>query len=297
METQTIKSIQIQISKLENLFSQFNPASYAGQLFGSESEYTPADLKAEISALLDDIRGLVGNHNKFVKSSSYNERVNILNHLETIQNYMTQQDYNSVAPQIDDLKVLIRPHHARGSSESHKKLIERTNNLNTIIAEYEDKLKQYTNAAKMGAAFTVRYNEERKKALQNSFWLIWAAVFLLAPIYEGISFLTSYEGITVGRSIARIAIMSVAIYGAWFCMARYVRYKNITEDYGYKSVLANSMVAFLEQFEGDQNKQERILYLQTVLREIFQDPLRKQHDMQHPVSDILQRVKKGAENG
>ena len=54
--------------------------------------------------------------------------------------------------------------------------------------------------------------------------------------------------------MARIAIMSVMISAAWFCAAQYVRYRNTLDDYGYKSILAKSMVAFLDQFKAAERK-------------------------------------------
>ena len=93
--------------------------------------------------------------------------------------------------------------------------------------------------------------------------------------------LTEQSDLTIGMSIARIAIMSVTISAVWFCAAQYVRYKNTLDDYGYKSMLAKSMIGFLDQF---QKPEEREYYLQTVLREIHQDPLRKKHDVDTPTS-------------
>ena len=148
---------------------------------------------------------------------------------------------------------------------------------------------QYTTAAGFSAAFTDRYNANRKwwKVCLNFVWVLAAGASIggaLCVIYT----LLSGKILEVGDYIARILIMPPAIWAAWFCATRYVRYNNITEDYGYKSVLAKSMVAFLDQFQGE----ERTLYLKTVLRQLLQDPLRKQHDMEHPASSILQRFKR-----
>ncbi len=290
MKTQTIENIQAQIREVSAALAKFKPSDHAGNSYGSEGEYTPTGMKTELNALLGDIRDLVKAHSRFVKGSSFGERANIASNLENIKNFMANADYQSVVAHIDELKTIIRPHQTKGSSEAQKVLIERSDRLKTMISDSEDKLQQYTNAAKIGAAFTKRYDEERKRPWKNWGWLAAAFAFISIPIGWGLLFLASTDEISVSYSIARIAIMSVAFYGALFCSTRYVRYKNITEDYGYKSTLSNSMIAFLEQFQGAENKEERLLYLQTVLREIFQDPLRTRHDMKHPGRSLLERV-------
>ena len=290
MKPQTIENIQIQIREVSATLAKFKPSDYAGNSYGGEGEYTPANIKAELNTLLSDIRGLAKAHSKFVKGSSYGERDSIASNLKQIKDFMDAENYQSVATHIDELKIKIRPHQTKGSSEAQKTLIERSNHRDDIISGYEDRLQQYTNAAKIGAAFTKRYDEERKRPWKNWGWLAAAFIFISIPIGWGLLFLASTDEISVGYSIARIAIMSVAIYGAWFCSTRYVRHKNITEDYGYKSTLSNSMIAFLEQFQGEKNREERLIYLKTVLREIFQDPLRTRHDMKHPARGLLERV-------
>jgi len=148
---------------------------------------------------------------------------------------------------------------------------------------------EYTTAAGVSAAFNERYIADKKwwKSVLNFLWVLAAGGSIAGAIYT-IYPLLSQEEIGWGAYIARILIMPTAIGAAWFCAARYVRYNNITEDYGYKSVLAKSMVAFLDQFQGE----ERELYLKTVLKQLLQDPLRKQHDMEHPASRFLRRGKR-----
>jgi len=148
----------------------------------------------------------------------------------------------------------------------------------------------HTTAAGISAAFNERYKAEKNwlTASLNLFWLLGAGLLIAAAGYVGYLVLEMNEEITSGTSLTRFAIMSVAVSAAVFCANRYVRYRNIREDYGYKSVLAKSMSAFLDQFQGE----ERELYLKTVLQQLFQDPLRKQHDMEHPASSIWQRIKR-----
>lgn len=183
------------------------------------------------------------------------------------------------------------------STEQHEKWLEDSKiERNQAMQEIKDLIAKarsaldHTTAAGVSAAFNERYKTEKNwlTASLNLFWLLGAGVLIAAAGYVGYLVLEMKEGITSGTSLTRFAIMSVAVSAAVFCANRYVRYRNIREDYGYKSVLAKSMSAFLDQFQGE----ERELYLKTVLQQLFQDPLRKQHDMEHPASSILQRFKR-----
>ena len=71
--------------------------------------------------------------------------------------------------------------------------------------------------------------------------------------------------------------------------------KNITEDYAYKTVLAQSIIGFSEQLNtedpSDTSYQE---YVKKMLDEIHQHPLKnhKKHSGRHsPITKILDRPK------
>ncbi len=160
---------------------------------------------------------------------------------------------------------------------------EKLENAETLIKEARNAL-EYTTAAGISAAFNERYNEEKAKSKISLWWLVGATIFMGAGIGIGIWLVLDNQAIGLGLTMSRIAIMSVTFSGVWFCATQYVRHKNTLDDYGYKSVLAKSMIAFLDQF---QQTEEREYYLQTILREIHQDPLRKKHDVDTPASKIL----------
>ena len=67
-------------------------------------------------------------------------------------------------------------------------------------------------------------------------------------------------------------MIPLTLTGAMFCARQYVKQKNLIEDYAYKTVLTKSIVAFSEEFKG---KAQYSQYIETVLREIHQDPLRQ----------------------
>lgn len=147
---------------------------------------------------------------------------------------------------------------------------------------------QYTTSAGVSAAFSERYLELKGSGKWNLLWLLGAVAFVCVAVWIGFEFLLgnskmspetlSSAGSAIYFAIQKITMMSVTIYAAWFCASQYTKYKNTLEDYGYKSVLAKSLIAFLDTLEGE----ERENYLNKVLNEIHKDPLRKRHDMDQP---------------
>ena len=163
--------------------------------------------------------------------------------------------------------------------KEHKEKLEESEEL---INQARDAL-SYTTSAGISAAFDARYIEERNKEKKSLWWLIGAAAFVCGGIWVGFQLTTSTQAIGFELVLSRIAIMSLVFSAAWFCAGQYVKYKNTLEDYGYKTVLAKSMVAFLDQLSG----KDRERYLKMVLFEIHQDPLRKKHDVDTPASKFL----------
>lgn len=143
-------------------------------------------------------------------------------------------------------------------------------------------------AASVSSAIHERYEEEKSKKWWNLLWLLGGAASAVIAMVLGYLMITGQENITLGAAVARIAIMSVAISAAWFCAYQYVRYRNTVDDYGYKSVLARSIVAFLGQFT---DPKERADYLKIVLGQIHQDPLRKKHDVDVPATRVFRSFK------
>jgi len=143
-------------------------------------------------------------------------------------------------------------------------------------------------AASLSGSIHERYKEEEGKKWWNLFWLFGSAAFAVIAMVLGYYMIAGQENITLGAAVARIAIMSVAVSAAWFCASQYVRYRNTVDDYGYKSVLARSIVAFLGQFT---DPEERADYLKIVLGQIHQDPMRKKHDVDVPATQIFRSIK------
>ena len=172
---------------------------------------------------------------------------------------------------------------------------ENINNAEKLIEGARTAL-GYTTAQGISAAFTERYNEDRSK--KPWWWLVGALCFSLGSVGIGVWWLSSGGGVEFASVISRIAVMSAAFSGAWFCAAQYVQYKNTMEDYGYKAVLAKSMVAFLDKLTGEGKER----YLEMVLVEIHKDPLRKRHDvddgtLQRAINLLKKYIKANGEKG
>ena len=72
---------------------------------------------------------------------------------------------------------------------------------------------------------------------------------------------------------SRFAVVAVSISAAAFCANGHLRWKNLEEDYRYKSILSKSIVAFANKIkEVDESKVPE--YLNLVLSELHRDPLR-----------------------
>ncbi len=151
---------------------------------------------------------------------------------------------------------------------------EKLDEAETLINRARNAL-GYRTAEGISAAFSERYLEERARGKISLWWLVGASLFVATSIGLGIWLVLGNQSVGIGAVLSRITIISVALSGAWFCAARYVKHRNTLEDYGYKAVLSKSIVAFLDQLTGE----EREHYLKAVLLEIHKDPLRRSHEV------------------
>ena len=147
----------------------------------------------------------------------------------------------------------------------------------------------YKTAEGISAAFNERYTEEKRSGRYSWLWLAFATIFVGGGV--GLIILLSQAGSESGylAVVSRFATLPILFASAWFCASQYIRYRNTRDDYGYKSVLSKSMVAFLDQFT---DKREREYYLATILSQIHQDPLRKKHDVDTPITKALEMFRR-----
>lgn len=103
-------------------------------------------------------------------------------------------------------------------------------------------------------------------------------MFTLGAIGIGVWIFLTGDG-TLQSVLGRLALIPVLMAAAWFCASQFVKQKNLTEDYAYKSVLTKSLVGFADQLSTDTDKgKEYSDYIRTVLAEIHRDPLRKRRE-------------------
>ena len=140
---------------------------------------------------------------------------------------------------------------------------------------------EYTTAVGVSAAFTERYIEYKKQWSWS--WVVGAGILISAvPVLAVFWWYTAKE-LDFVSLIYRFAVVSAVFSGAYFCAAQYRKHKNVQEDYGYKAVLAKSLVGFLEKLPEDAKE----VYLAQALSEIHKDPMRKTHEVDHTASESL----------
>ena len=145
---------------------------------------------------------------------------------------------------------------------------------------------QYRTAAGISAAFIARYDEYKEQ--RSWLWLVGAGGFLVTLV--AFLFFFFWQDTTQSLEpvplIYRFAIGSAIFSGVYFCAAQYKKHKNVQEDYGFKSVLAKSIVGFLEKLpEGARDE-----YLARVLHEIHKDPMRKIREVDDTVPERARRT-------
>ena len=292
METPSLQAIQRQIDEVEEGLRAFQVSDYADERFGQEGEYTAQSMKEALRITLSALSALVERPQQMLRDTVLDERLGMLRHIEAIASALQRRDCAAVAARLDDLKLLTRPFESRVSADNVQQLSQRVREAGD---EAEALIKQVREAVEWGAvaeisaSFNSRYEELKRGRRWNLLWLAGALTCLGATIwfsYETVQ-MQNYD-LSFGFFFARFAMMIATGYGIWFCAFRFVRYQNTLEDYAYKVVLSKSMAAFLDRFEG----QERTAYLQLVLSEIHQDPLRNQHDLKSPGDRVIDRLRR-----
>lgn len=225
---------------------------------------------------------------------------------EDIANKLSQAEEFQVNAEVSKNKIQEILDAAKAGHIDISSIDQKLKALHSRAEEYENeltshlkKVKELINEAKnalgykiaegISAAFNERYNEGKQEKKSWRWWLVGALSFISSAFLIGILWPSSSDDASITMIISRITLMLTSLSGAWFCAAQYVKDKNILEDYGYKSVLAKSMVGFLDQFKNE----ERELYLKTVLHEIHRDPLRKRHDLDvSSVQSVARKLQK-----
>ena len=105
-------------------------------LYGSEKEYSINTIIYTVQNLLSDLAYLIHAHNVFLSLFTYNERINLKNHLNQIYNHLHNRNHHYVVPEIEALKSLIRVWNVRIDKrklEAYNEEIERIKHIKTSL--------------------------------------------------------------------------------------------------------------------------------------------------------------------
>ena len=224
----------------------------------------------ELNQKYNDLKNLFG------QSTEYSERIKQL--LASLQS--ESEVTGEFSKHIEERKTELESQaqsteeykqHLESYEQEHKKILGEANKL---IGTSRQAL-EYATAAGISAAYQEKYRQARQW-WNFAGWLAGAFVFIVVSIALGfhISVSLTEEGTELITAVLRLTLIPLLIAGAWFCASRYVKNKNLAEDYSYKAVLAKSLVAFMEKIE----EKDKSYYVRGILNQILQDPLRKRHD-------------------
>jgi len=168
---------------------------------------------------------------------------------------------------IDDYKKRIE-----GLEKTAKEIISKESTINNLISQAEKAL-NLKSAEGISAAFSTQYAKERNL----NRWIFGAVCFVILAIALTIWIIGGWyikEPNSISSIVGRIVAVAISITGATFCAKQYTKQSNIAEDYAYKAVLSKSIIAFTEEIKK-RDDSKVASYLEKVLNEIHQDPLRK----------------------
>lgn len=173
--------------------------------------------------------------------------------------------------------------------------------LNSILKQAKSVLGNATSAA-VGEHFKIQYDRSKKYLL---LWPFFGCLFLLGAIF--VCVLTVFPEVSklfnvsspaihdnridnVPYVISRLIVAPLFLIGAWFSANQYIKQKNIVEDYGYKKVLALSLLSIKSEIEktGAENTTEFIKALQKEILKSPLDSLNSKHHMKE--AKILNQV-------
>ncbi|MBB1148543.1 hypothetical protein H4K35_00070 [Myroides sp. NP-2] len=138
----TIENIRTKRDEIREKIKEVDFKSYEGNTFGSENEYTYRSLIGGIESLLTDLSTLTKHKNKFIKLSTYQERVDIHSDLTYILNYVDSP--TQLYKYIDNLKIKLRSYNIRNFSENQITFENEIDNVRKLKLELQEILQEST---------------------------------------------------------------------------------------------------------------------------------------------------------
>jgi len=168
------------------------------------------------------------------------------------------------------------------------------------LIDSAEKALELKSAEGISAAYSTGFNE-LSKATVNYGWILGAVVSLVISLGFGYLLAGGEIGVFKYQNsdslvglVGRFSLVAVSISAAVFCANRHVRWKNLEEDYRYKTILSRSIVAFSNKIkEVDEDKVAE--YLNMVLSELHQDPLRSRRNSKNDKGFNLDEANKYVE--
>lgn len=168
---------------------------------------------------------------------------------------------------VDDYKKRIED-----LEKTAKEIIAKETTINNLISQAEKAL-NLKSAEGISAAFSTQYSKERNL----HWWIVGSVCFIILAMCLTVWIIGGWhikEPNSISSIVGRIVAVGISITGATFCAKQYTKQSNIAEDYAYKAVLSKSIIAFTEEIKK-RDDSKVASYLEKVLSEIHQDPLRK----------------------
>jgi len=189
--------------------------------------------------------------------------------------------------------------------ESYKKdIADKTIEANRITENFEnqqgivdklisdaEKALQLKSSQGLSAALSTQYDNENNFE-KKKYWLISAGFFILLSLLGVLMLIFNIEfehfkvvNNGINSVVARVVFVGITITGATFCANQFTKQKQIADNYGYKLVLAKSIVAFAQEIKKHSPSQASE-YMKDVLDEINKSPISKIKDEGLTTKDI-----------
>lgn len=142
MVAQSIEDIKANLEGLDDDVDGVDSSKFKGQTFGEEQEFSAKSLVAGVRAIVADIRGQLGKSDRFLRITTVAERRSIASNVVVLRTALQQQQFGSVAQILQELKVVLRPFHLRGSPETREQLESAVDDLHRQVAAIKDERKK-----------------------------------------------------------------------------------------------------------------------------------------------------------
>jgi hypothetical protein len=158
----------------------------------------------------------------------------------------------------------------RSAISGTNEVVAKTDQINKLLKDAEDIVGLQATAS-ISRAFSKQHTDSKENI---QYWLIGAGVFVGAAALVTYLLLTGeVKGNEWVHIVSRVIVVTILLGAATFCSKQYIRQKAIVEDYAYKVVLSQSIIAFIDEIKT-RSEGHVVEYLNKVLAEIHKDPQR-----------------------